>query len=50
MTPQKGAPGQDAYTFVIHISYQCLSSQYQFSLSGADLGIYLYGRSRGKRL
>jgi|LakMenE01Jun11ns_1017448.scaffolds.fasta_scaffold7418876_1 hypothetical protein len=39
MTPQKAAPGQDVYTFVIRILSTSLTSV-QISLSGADLGIY----------
>jgi hypothetical protein len=50
MTPQKAAPGQDAYIFVIRI-LSMSSPQFQFSLSGAALGIYLHGQSsRGKIL
>jgi hypothetical protein len=41
MTPQKGHPGQHAYTFLIRILSTSLSPQIQFSLSAVTLGIYL---------
>jgi hypothetical protein len=43
MTPVRGHSGQPAYTCVIRIlSTRRLSPQFQFSLSAAALGIYLY--------
>jgi hypothetical protein len=42
----EGVPGQDVYTLVIcRVSFQRLSHKFQFSLSSAALGIYLYGQS-----